>query len=183
MLGNMYRRGFTLIELLVVIAIIGILSATVLVSLNSARAKAKDASRMAAVQQMAKALELYYHDHGKYPEHPNPYYYAVSPHETDGDCGYSNAWCDLEEELSPYMSSLPRDIGARRYTFKTNEGASMYGLSVRLDTTHPTAVNDGGYNTNMYEVGPMPAYCMSKYTGANADWRYWSFASMCAGGN
>ena len=64
---NRKERGFTLIELLVVIAIIGILAAVVLVSLNSARQKSRDARRIADIRQIQTALELYYNDNSGYP--------------------------------------------------------------------------------------------------------------------
>ena len=60
-------KGFTLIELLVVIAIIGILATIVLVSLNSARQKARDVRRIGDLRQVALALEMYYDDAKSYP--------------------------------------------------------------------------------------------------------------------
>lgn len=61
------KKGFTLIELLVVISIIGLLSSVVLGSLNTARAKARDARRFSDMRQVQLALELYRDKWGFYP--------------------------------------------------------------------------------------------------------------------
>lgn len=61
------RDGFTLIELLVVISIIGLLASVVLVSIQSARAKSRDAKRIGDMNQLAKALELYFNENNSYP--------------------------------------------------------------------------------------------------------------------
>jgi type II secretion system protein G len=92
-------KGFTLIELLVVIAIIGLLSSVVMASLNSARAKARDARRISDLRQIRTALELYYDDHnGTYP--------SMSGWATSCDATWTTT---LQNALAPYMSKLPVD--------------------------------------------------------------------------
>ncbi len=60
------RRGFTLIELLVVIAIIGILSAVVLASLNTARSKGNDASIKSNLDTIRTQSAIYYDTNNGY---------------------------------------------------------------------------------------------------------------------
>lgn len=98
------KRGFTLIELLVVIAIIGVLSSVVLVSLNTARAKARDANRAVAINQLRNALELYYLDNRQYP---------LSGGASTPNAGWTtstdSSWTTFQTALAPYMAQLPRD--------------------------------------------------------------------------
>lgn len=60
--------GFTLIELLIVIAIIGLLSSVILVSLNSARQKARIARAEMDINQIIRAMMMYEDDIGELPK-------------------------------------------------------------------------------------------------------------------
>lgn len=61
------RKGFTLIELLVVIAIIGVLAGLVMVNMAGVRERARDTQRKSELNEVKKALRLYYNDNSRYP--------------------------------------------------------------------------------------------------------------------
>lgn len=108
----MPKRGFTLIELLVVIAIIGILASIVLVSLNGARGKARDAKRISDIKSIQLALANYYNDYGFYP-------YDI--YKTNGTAGQPSLG------LAPnYIASMPTDpnSGATQTTCNVASGGS-----------------------------------------------------------
>lgn len=101
-------EGFTLIELLVVIAIIGVLASVVLASVNTARAKSRDARRKADLNQLRLALELYYDTNGAYPPSaPGPSWYSS---ESPQCCTATNNGGNWIPGLAPtYIPVLPRD--------------------------------------------------------------------------
>jgi len=136
--------GFTLIELLVVISIISLLSSVVLVSLDEARAKARDTLRITQLNEIANALELYRANDpdGLYPEGR----YTMS----DGSGGFFTmltehayilsgteyVWDDLATKLQSYISIIPQDplavpgvdaIGADAYRTPKTYNSFVYG--------------------------------------------------------
>jgi type II secretion system protein G len=128
------KKGFTLIELLVVIAIIGILATIVLVSLNTARQKARDVRRIADMRQIALALEMYYDD--------NPLGY---PGGTNLANCIASEWTTMEGviEGGGYMTSVPSDPGGGSVVYgydMWNNGAE-YVLRADLEQLTNTALN------------------------------------------
>ncbi|KPJ57143.1 hypothetical protein AMJ49_02495 [Parcubacteria bacterium DG_74_2] len=106
----MNKKGFTLIELLVVIAIIGMLAGIVLVSMGTARARARDARRMSDMRQIVSAQELCYDDTGCGPGQ-DEYLTAAGP--------------AMPPAIGTYMLSIPpdpRNAAPYVYTWETNSG-------------------------------------------------------------
>ena len=62
------ERGFTLIELLLSLTMILLLLTIVSVYLGPAREKARDVSRKNDIEGIEKALFLYWHENGQFPE-------------------------------------------------------------------------------------------------------------------
>lgn len=76
-LSKIKSDGFTLIELLVVIAIIGMLSSIVLASMNSAREKARNASKKTELNALLTALQSYEIDNNSVPTNPTNYWSTI----------------------------------------------------------------------------------------------------------
>jgi len=62
------RQGFTLIELLVVIAVVGLLASIVIFSMETIRAKSRDARRVTDIKAVYEALSYYYNENYLYPD-------------------------------------------------------------------------------------------------------------------
>lgn len=128
--------GFTLLELLVVMAIIGILAAIGMSSYGTVQSKARDARRKSDLENVARALEMYYNDNKAYP----------------GSIAWDAKWAT---GATVYMEKTPKDTkGAYLYEPQnvgtgTNNG---YRLYARLENTKDSKVaHDATYDPGTYQ--------------------------------
>ena len=114
-------RAFTLIELLVVISIITLLSSVVLSSLNSARAKARDAKARSELAQVRTALTFYY---DKFGIMPTPISVPVSPE--------GPAFLDIAQQLvnAGFLPAVPIAPANHVYMYYNYGAGSIGGLLV-----------------------------------------------------
>lgn len=148
------NKGFTLIELLVVIAIIGLLASVVLLALNSARAKSRDAKRVADIRQIASAMELYFNDNSSYPT-------SSSNNAATANGVYQDA--NLKSLLVPkYIGALPQSpspqdgscsatvgLGGNEYYWQGGGGA---GVQSNYTITFCLGGVTGGYGAGQHTL-------------------------------
>jgi general secretion pathway protein G len=143
-------RGFTLIELLVVIAIIGLLASIIIVSLDQAQTKSRDARRVADIREIQNALEEYAATCGSFP----------APLSSGAGLGIGdNNGCPSGTTLGTYISPVPADPRSGlpyAYTaFGSGATCSTYHLGAMLEISGGIAANDANAGPNS-QLGVTP---------------------------
>lgn len=144
-------RGFTLIELLVVIAIIGIIASIVMMSLSDSRAKGRDAARKSQLQELFKAVELYYSDGGAYPDDGTPLNNATGDTFTNIGSGIIGG---------KYLKRLPDESDRYHYCVSADRKSMVLAVDTEQDF--------GGSQYCSVLRGPGPNYGCD-YTGGEID--------------
>lgn len=120
-------RGITMIELLIVMGVIGVLSSVLFAFIDPIGqfGKARDANRKNDLDNIQKALELYYNDEGEYPAH------TAGTFEISG-CLWG-ATCTMGSPTT-YMQRAPGDPsgGTRTYRYERIDTVSGTGQAYRI---------------------------------------------------
>lgn len=151
-------RGFTLIELLIVIAILGILSTIAMSSFKNAQIRSRDTQRKSDLQQISKALELFYNDYERYPT-ASTGNIAACPYNSDTGNGVECSDSDLrfrDDKGSTYFRVLPEDPSGFSYFYRTTMSNQAYQLYAHLENSEDADCLDGNCTSPTLPSGPEP---------------------------
>ncbi len=108
----MNKKAFTLIELLVVIMILGVLAAMITGNFFTSLKKGRDAKRKGDLEQIQRALEMYYEDKNVYP---------VTADLSFGTKLCETSACVVTEKV--YMQEVPNDpVSDKSYQYLSADG-------------------------------------------------------------
>ncbi len=110
------KKGFTLLEILIIIIIIGIITSMVSGSFFSSLKKGRDGRRKGDLEQIQRAVEMYYEDKKAYPTA------AATPGFPFGSSLCQTGPCVSGEKI--YMQRVPNDpLTKSSYLYSSNAGA------------------------------------------------------------
>lgn len=118
------ERGFTLLELMIVIVILGVLAALIVGNFVSSLRRGRDARRKADLEQIQRAVELYYEDKRAYPTA------AAVPGFPFGSKFCETAACDSSEKV--YMQKVSNDPSAGK-NYKYDSDGTYFRLYACLE--------------------------------------------------
>jgi type II secretion system protein G len=115
----MNRKAFTLIELLIVIMILGVLAALITGNFFTSLKKGRDSKRKADLEQISRALEMYYEDKRAYPTFN---IFAQTGYQLCGSGLVApSSSCTAGEKA--YMLKMPNDpISGKDYEYLSSDG-------------------------------------------------------------
>lgn len=164
LLKNKY--GFTLLELMIIIVILGVLAALISGNFITSLKKGRDARRKADLQQIQKALEMYYEDNKKYPD--------VGGNEGDIDVTSNGKLC-YKDEVTPtngcatktYMYKIPIEskTGCNYYYVHEISNGEGYFLYSTLENDQDISAGTGDYLDD--ECGGDSCPCKFKISSPN----------------
>ncbi|HEY4486944.1 MAG TPA: type II secretion system protein [Candidatus Paceibacterota bacterium] len=131
------KSGFTILELLVVMAIVALGLSIISVFLVGLKAKSRDAARMSHLEEITKALNLYYTNNGKFP--------ALT---TETVITGSDALSDfLEGDGVIKEAQKDPSGGVNQYTYQSNANGTDYTITFCLETNSNKKYTEGCGNT------------------------------------
>lgn len=129
-------HGFTLMELMIVIGLIMILSVVGIGSFTASTVKSKDSQRKGNLNQISKALEVFYTDVGRYPlsetltdteDQKNTIhcYEKVGVVVTNTICSGSRLYSVIDGVMTTYITVPTDPDPAQKYPYVSIDGTSF----------------------------------------------------------